>query len=136
MPAIHIEPSDLRKHPPCARISEDLALDLIAGTIARATRHAPCITSSDLSAEDAAAGKDVLVNVIVRRVAAGYGGFRRETTTADGVTHTTEANPGARSLFSSADVADLQDICADRGLDMPASKPRYSFPDADYPVTS
>ena len=135
MPAVTIEPSDLRRHPACKKIDEDLAEELIKGTMARAARYAPCITSPTFT--DADAAKDILVGAIVRRYASGAGGFRRETTTVDGVTHTKEADTSrSASLFTRADVAELQDMCAKSGSDMPESKPRYSFPDADFPVTS
>jgi hypothetical protein len=136
VPAVVIEPSDLRRHPACKKIDEDLAEELISGTLARAARYAPCITSSTFA--DAAAAKDLLVGAIVRRYASGAGGFKRETTTVDGVTHTKEADPArSASLFTRAEIGELQDMCAKAGGDMPVNKPRYSgFPDADFPVTS
>lgn len=137
MPAVVIEPSDLRRHREAANVSEDLAEELITGVLARASRYAPCITSGALSANDAAAAKDIIVAAIVRRYTSGAGGFKRETTTVDGVTRTKEADlTRTGSLFSKGDIAELQDMCSKSGADMPESKPRYSFPDADFPVTS
>lgn len=137
MPAVVIEPSDLRRHPACKNIDDDYASELITGTLARAGRYAPCILSVTFSASDAVAAKDILVGAIARRVVSGAGGFKRETTTVDGVTHTKEADPlRSASLFTRAEIAELQDMCASSGEDMPEALPRGSFPDADFPVTS
>lgn len=135
MPAVVILPDDLRRRPGCTKITDDFAAELIAGTMARAARYAPCIT--DPAFQHSVAARDLIVGAIARRYVSGAGGFKRETTVVDGVTRTTEADPGrSQSLFNRAEVAELQDMCAKSGVAMPESKPRYSFPEADWPVTS
>lgn len=69
--AVEIAVSDVTVFSPNA--SEDMVEALIAGTVARAARFAPCLKEDDLDADSVAAAKDILVGVILRALEAGTG---------------------------------------------------------------
>jgi hypothetical protein len=105
--AVEITVSDVMTFSPNA--SEDVVEALIAGTIARAARFAPCIKGDDLDEDSVAAAKDVLVGVILRAIEVGAG----ETTTmmAGSFQQTIDTTKRRVQRFRPDEIRELQAIC-------------------------
>jgi len=69
--AVEIAVSDVTVFSPNA--SEDMVEALIAGTVARAARFAPCLKEDSLDEVSLAAAKDILIGVVLRALEAGTG---------------------------------------------------------------
>jgi len=105
--AVEITVSDVTTFSPNA--SEDAVEALIAGTLARAAKIAPCLKGDDLDEDSMAAAKDVLVGVILRALEVGTG----EVTTmmAGSFQQTIDTTKRRAQRFRPEEIRELQQIC-------------------------
>jgi hypothetical protein len=129
VPAVEIEFSDVRRRLP--KIKEDRANELIVGTLALARIYAPCIASTDFAYSDAAR---MIILRSIERQAQNSPGLVRESKTIGGAMISREVAPTAGEIFTTTEVAALQNMCP--AVDQ---EPFGSFPDpmfSDDPVVS
>ena len=107
MAAVIIETNDVQVFAPGA--SEDVIRDLIAGTMARAALLAPCLKTSTLTDDAAAAAKDILVGVIVRAIESGSGEIT--SMMAGSFQQTVDTTKRRAQRFRPDEIRELQALC-------------------------
>jgi hypothetical protein len=105
--AVEITVSDVNVFSPNA--SQDAVEALIAGTVARAARFAPCLKGDDLDEDSAAAAKDILVGVILRALEAGTGEVA--SLMAGSFQQTIDTTRRRVQRFRPDEIRELQQLC-------------------------
>lgn len=107
-------------------LSEEKAITLIAGTLARAAVKAPCIL--DPAFPSTVAAQDVIKVAVLRRVA-NMGG-RVVTETQIGTVSLKYEGTLVDGIFSGSEIAELQQMCRDFSGDAaPSAAPLFCMPD-------
>jgi hypothetical protein len=120
--AVDIQVYDLLPFAPS--IDPEQAVELIAGTLARAAEYAPCILDVDF--DSSAAAKDIIRAGILRRYEAGGGIITTQTVGSVSIRiDNSKLNGG---LFTDAEISELQRMCRESGLAI-APTARYGMPD-------
>lgn len=107
MAALTIDRADVQKFVPGA--SDDVVDEILAGTMARARRIAPCLAAEDLSDDIKAEARDILLNILVRAVETGTG----EVTTliAGPMQQTVDTTKRRAQRFRPDEIRELQALC-------------------------
>lgn len=127
MPVVILEIGDLNRHVP--GLDPLVAEDLIKGAMAHAAIKAPCILDPALPDQYADAAKDIIRDVVLRRIQAGSGAVK--TSTAGPYSQTIDTRTPWRKTFQAEDVSGLQDLCRRyAGGVSSGALPGYSAPES------
>ena len=120
--AVQLTVADLLPFAPSIDAAQ--AVELIAGTLARAAESAPCILGAEFSS---AAAKDIIRDGVLRRYASLGGQVVKSQALGDVSITYAESADSSTGLFTDSELSELKRLCSESGS---AVLPTFGFPDA------